>query len=67
MSAPNKPHPITGLPFVFDHAPKSRGSRGKRSFWHVEPTGNNFEDCLIGDRFACADLRFIAKTALPDI
>jgi hypothetical protein len=57
--------PITGLPFVFDHAPKSRGGRGKRSFWHVEPTGNNFEDYLIGDRFARAYLRFIAKNDAP--
>jgi hypothetical protein len=65
MNAPNKPHPVTGLPFVFDHPAKSRGQRRERSFWHVQPTGNSIEDCLTGDRFACAYLRFIAKTDAP--
>jgi hypothetical protein len=59
MSAPNKPHPITALPFVFDHAPKSRIDP-RRSFWHVEPLGDYKEDCRTGSRYAIEYLRLVA-------
>jgi hypothetical protein len=60
MSAPNKPHPITALPFVFDHAPKSRISP-HRSFWHVQPAGDYQEDCRTGSRYAIEYLRLMAS------
>jgi hypothetical protein len=60
MSAPNKPHPVTGLPFVFDRPKRARGER-LRCFWHVQPTGDYFDECAIGGRFAAAYLRLIAE------
>jgi hypothetical protein len=60
MTEPRKPHPIESLPFVFDHAPKSRGNV-KRSFWHVEPTGRYGEDCKTGTGFALELLRYQRK------
>jgi hypothetical protein len=57
MSRPNKLHPITILPFVKDAAPKSRSDL-RRSFWHVEPTGDYGEDCRIGHRYAIEYLRY---------
>jgi hypothetical protein len=60
MSARNKQHPITSLPFVFDHAPTSRRN-SKRSFWHVTPSGDYGEDCRTGSRYAVEYLRVVAE------
>jgi hypothetical protein len=57
MTEPRKPHPIESLPFVFDQAPKSR-TNPKRSFWHVEPTGDFHKDCRKGSEFAFELLRY---------